>query len=38
MQLRRVQIWLTTHARQLVSGVAIFVGTYMAISGLIRLL
>ncbi len=38
MQLKRAQNWLTTHARQLISGVAIFVGTYMAISGLVRLL
>ncbi|HEX9034579.1 MAG TPA: GAP family protein [Streptosporangiaceae bacterium] len=37
-QLRRAQDWLTTHARQLTAGVAIFAGTYMAISGLVRLL
>jgi Sap, sulfolipid-1-addressing protein len=38
VQLKRAQDWLTTHARQLMAGVAIFVGTYMAISGLARLL
>lgn len=38
VQLRRAQDWLTTHARQLMAGVAIFAGLYMAISGLVRLL
>jgi hypothetical protein len=37
-QLRRAQDWLTTHARQLMAGVAVFAGLYMAISGLVRLL
>ena len=37
-QLQRFQDWLTGHARQLMAGVAIFAGTYMAISGLVRLL
>ncbi|HEY4993424.1 MAG TPA: GAP family protein, partial [Nakamurella sp.] len=38
LQLKRARDWLTTHARQLVAGVAVFVGLYMAISGLVRLL
>lgn len=37
-QLQRFQDWLTAHARQLMAGVAIFAGLYMAISGLVRLL
>ena len=37
-QLQRFQDWLTSHARQLMAGVALFAGAYMAISGLIRLL
>lgn len=37
-QLKHAQDWLTTHARQLMAGVAFFVGLYMAISGLVRLL
>jgi Sap, sulfolipid-1-addressing protein len=36
--LKRAQDWLTSHARQLMAGVAIFAGAYMAISGLVRLL
>lgn len=36
-QVKRVQDWLMSHARQLMAGVAMFVGAYMAISGLIRL-
>jgi hypothetical protein len=38
VQLKRAQDWLTAHARQLLAGVAIFAGLYMAISGLVRLL
>ena len=38
VQLKRAQDWLTSHARQLTAGVAIFAGAYMAISGLVRLL
>lgn len=38
LQLKRVQDGLTTHARQLMAGVAIVAGLYMAISGLVRLL
>jgi len=38
IRLKRAQDWLTSHARQLMAGVAIFAGTYMAISGLLRLL
>ena len=30
--------WLMSHARQLMAAVAMFVGAYMAISGLVRLL
>jgi hypothetical protein len=37
-QLQRFQDWLTSHARQLMAGVALFAGLYMAISGLVRLL
>jgi uncharacterized membrane protein YjjB (DUF3815 family) len=37
-QIKRSQDWLTSHARQLMAGVAIFIGLYMAISGLVRLL
>jgi len=38
MQTRRAQTWLMAHARQLMAAVALFVGGYMALSGLIRLL
>jgi Sap, sulfolipid-1-addressing protein len=38
VQLKRAQDWLTSHARQLMAGVAIIAGAYMAISGLVRLL
>jgi hypothetical protein len=38
VQLKRAQDWLTAHARELMAGVAIFAGLYMAISGLVRLL
>jgi hypothetical protein len=34
VQLKRAQDWLTSHARQLMAGVAIFAGAYMAISSL----
>jgi hypothetical protein len=37
-QVQRFQNWLMTHARQLMAAVALFVGAYMAISGLVRLL
>jgi drug/metabolite transporter (DMT)-like permease len=37
-QTRRAQEWLMGHARQLMAAVALFVGGYMAISGLVRLL
>jgi hypothetical protein len=36
--LEHAQQWLKTHARELMAAVAIFVGAYMAISGLARLL
>src|SRR6266581_2400732 len=38
MQTRRAQDWLMAHARQLMAAVALFVGGYMALSGLVRLL
>jgi len=37
-QTERAQNWLMGHARQLLAAVALFVGGYMAISGLVRLL
>ncbi len=37
-QTRRAQNWLMAHARQLMAAVALFVGGYMTLSGLIRLL
>ena len=37
-RLQNTQDWLMNHARELMAAVAIFVGGYMAISGLIRLL
>jgi hypothetical protein len=37
-QVKRAQDWLMSHARQLIAGVALFVGAYMVISGLVRLL
>ncbi len=37
-RLQRSQDWLMSHARQLMAAVAIFVGGYMVISGLVRLL
>jgi len=36
-QVKRVQNWLMSHARELMVGVALFAGAYMAISGLVRL-
>jgi hypothetical protein len=36
--LQRAQEWLMSHARQLMAAVALFVGAYMVISGLVRLL
>jgi Sap-like sulfolipid-1-addressing protein len=38
VQLKRAQDWLTSHARQLLAGVAVFAGLYVAIGGLVRLL
>jgi len=35
--LERAQHWLMSHARQLIAAVAMLVGAYMAISGLVRL-
>jgi hypothetical protein len=35
--LRHTQDWLTSHARQLMAAVALLLGAYLAISGLIRL-
>lgn len=35
--LRHIQDWLTGHARQLMAAVALLLGAYLAISGLIRL-
>ena len=35
--LQRAQDWLMSHARQLMAAVAMFVGAYMMISGLVRL-
>ena len=37
-RLRSSQDWLMNHARQLMAAVALFVGGYMVISGLVRLL
>jgi len=37
-RLQRAQAWLMSHARQLMAAVALFVGAYMVISGLVRLL
>jgi hypothetical protein len=37
-RLQHIQKWLMSHALQLMAGVAMFVGAYMAISGLVRLL
>jgi hypothetical protein len=37
-QTRRAQNWLMGHARQLIVAVTLFVGGYMALSGLVRLL
>jgi threonine/homoserine/homoserine lactone efflux protein len=34
---QRAQDWLMSHARQLIAAVAMLVGAYMAISGLVRL-
>ena len=36
--LEHAQAWLMSHARQLMAAVAMFVGAYMAISGVMRLL
>jgi hypothetical protein len=38
VRLQRSQDWLMSHARQLMAGVALFVGAYMVVSGLVRLL
>jgi hypothetical protein len=37
-QTRRAQSWLMAHARQLIVAVTLFVGGYMTLSGLVRLL
>jgi hypothetical protein len=37
-RLQLAQAWLMSHARQLMAAVALFVGAYMVISGLVRLL
>jgi hypothetical protein len=37
-RIHRAQDWLARHARQLIAGVALIAGAYMAISGLVRLL
>ena len=37
-QTKHAEDWLMSHARQLMAAVAMFVGAYMAISGLVRLL
>jgi hypothetical protein len=37
-RLKRAQVWLMSHARQLMATVALFAGGYMVISGLARLL
>jgi hypothetical protein len=36
-QVKRIQDWLMSHARELMAGVALFAGAYMVISGLVRL-
>ena len=38
VRLQRSQDWLMSHARQLMAGVALFIGAYMVVSGLVRLL
>jgi uncharacterized membrane protein YjjB (DUF3815 family) len=38
VRLKLIQDWLTSNARQVMAGVAIFAGAYMVISGLVRLL
>ena len=38
VQLEHAQAWLMSHARQLMAAVAMFVGAYMVVSGLVRLL
>jgi hypothetical protein len=37
-QTKRAQDWLMSHARQLIAGVILFVGAYMVINGLARLI
>ena len=37
-QIQRAKDWLFSHARQLIAVVAVFVGAYMTVSGLVRLL
>jgi len=37
-RIHRAQDWLASHARQLIAGVDLIAGAYMAISGLVRLL
>jgi len=38
VRLQWSQDWLMSHARQLMAGVALFIGAYMVVSGLVRLL
>ena len=35
--LKRTQDWLLGHAMQLMAGIALLLGTYLAVSGLVRL-
>ena len=37
-QTKRAQDWLMSHARELIAGVILFVGAYMVINGLVRLI
>jgi hypothetical protein len=37
-QIKRAQDWLISHARELIAVVLLFVGAYMVVSGLVRLI
>ena len=37
-QTKRAEDWLMSHARELIAGVILFVGAYMVINGLVRLI
>ncbi len=37
-QIQRAKVWLFSHARQLIAVVALLVGAYMTVSGLVGLL